>query len=125
MGDIMNKLTITSMLIGASLILSTAAFSQSSGSEGRFSIHNKTDKNTVVGFYTNDGSGWSTNWLSEQLTPGQEATAQFDATTGGCDQILKVGWLGENGSEVLDEPISINICEASNVYVADNEIFFD
>ena len=121
----MQKFSILSMIVGASLAFSSMAFSQSSGGEGKFTIHNKTDSNTVVGFYTNDGSGWSTNWLGEQLTPGEEANAAFDAQTGACDQTLRVGWLGQNGGEVLDEPISINICEASNVYVADNEIFFD
>lgn len=120
----MRKLSILSMIFGASLAVSSAAFSQS-GNEGKFTIHNKTDSNTVVGFYTNDGSGWSTNWLSEQLTPGQEAGAAFDAQSGACDQTLRVGWLGQSGGEVLDEPISIDICAASNVYVADNEIFFD
>ena len=33
--------------------------------------------------------------------------------------------LGNDGSQVLDEPISINICDASNVYMDDNEICYD
>ncbi len=121
----MGRFTVASILIGASMVLSTAAMSQSTGNEGKFTIHNQTDNNVVVGFYTNDGSGWSTNWLSEQLTPGQQANAQFDAETGACDQTFKVGWLSNTGGEVLDDPISINICTASNVYVADNEMYYD
>ena len=31
----------------------------------------------------------------------------------------------DGGGEVLDEPISIDICEASNVYLEDNDISFD
>jgi len=33
--------------------------------------------------------------------------------------------LGKNDSEVLDDVIGINICKASNVYLEDNEIYFD
>ncbi len=113
------------MIMGASLLASTTAFSQSTGNEGKFTIHNQTDNNVVVGFYTNDGSGWSANWLAEQLTPGEQANARFDAETGACAQTFKVGSLSDTGGEVLDDPISINICKASNIYVADNEIYYD
>jgi hypothetical protein len=105
--------------------LSPLASHAQSGAGGEFTVHNITEGNVVVGFYTNDGSGWSNNWLSEQMLPNQTATAAFFAETGACDQVFQVGWLGDNGTEVLDEPISINICEATNVYLADNEIYFD
>jgi hypothetical protein len=39
--------------------------------------------------------------------------------------VLQVGWLGDDDSEVLDDPISIDICDASNVYLGDNEITYD
>lgn len=103
---------------------SFASFAQT-GAGGEFTVHNVTEGNVVVGFYTNDGSGWSNNWLSEQMMPSQTATAAFFAETGSCDQVFQVGWLGSDGSEVLDEPHSINICEATNVYLGDNEIYFD
>jgi hypothetical protein len=106
------------------LFLGTAALAQS-GSKGEFTIHNDTEKNTVVGFYTNGGDGWSNNWLNGQMAPGVTATANFTADTGPCEQTFRVGWLGEDGSEVMDDEISINICEASNVYLGDNEITFD
>jgi len=101
------------------------AGAQGTGSEGYFQIYNNTGGNIAVGFYTNDGSGWSENWLSDAIMPGQVATAQFTADTGNCDQVFQVGWLGENDSEVMDEPISIDICAASNVYLDDNEIYYD
>lgn len=112
------------------IVLATAGFgssalAQGTGAKGYFQIHNNTDGHTVVGFYTNDGNGWSSNWLSEPLEPDESAEATFTEDSGPCEQDLRVGWLGENGGEVLDDPISINICEASNVYLDDNEIYYD
>lgn len=116
--------TMVSGLLALSL-MSGYAQAAGTGSEGYFQIYNNTGGNVAVGFYTNDGNGWSENWLSEELMPGTSATAQFDSDTGNCDQIFQIGWLGSDGSEVLDEPISVDICEASNVYLDDNEIYFD
>jgi len=101
-----------------------ASFAQS-GSGGAFSLYNDTAGNVVVGFYTNDGNGWSSNWLADHMSPGESASAEFFAETGACDQLFQVGWLGADGSEVMDEPISIDICQATNVYLGDNEIKFD
>lgn len=108
----------------AILVASGVALAQS-GSSGQFTIHNDTANNVVVGFYTNGGDGWSDNWLSEQMQPGESADAAFTADSGPCEQEFRVGWASTDGDEVLDEPISINICEASNVYLGDNEITFD
>lgn len=105
-------------------MLGSAALAQS-GAEGTFTIYNDTAGNVVVGFYTNDGTGWSNNWLGDHMMPGQSASAEFFAETGSCDQLFQVGWLGDDGSEVMDEPISIDICQATNVYLGDNEIKFD
>lgn len=120
----MRHIKLSLATLAASLLLATAAFAQS-GSGGAFTIHNQTDNNVVVGFYTNDGGGWSANWLGDQLAPGQDASAEFTAETGSCDQVFQVGWLGSDGGEVIDEPVSIDICAASNVYLADNEMYYD
>ncbi len=115
-------------LMAAAVMAASAATAaaQGTGSEGYFTIYNNTSNNVVVGFYTNDGSGWSQNWLNDAIMPSESAEAQFTADSGLCDQTLRVGWLGaDQASEVLDEPISIDICAASNVYLDDNEIYYD
>ena len=42
-----------------------------------------------------------------------------------CRQQIRVGWLGKSGGEVKDDPINIDICDASNVYLHDNKITYD
>ena len=79
----------------------------------------------MVGFYTNDGSGWSKNWMSDNLAPGDSTKMQFSRPGGKCKQTLRVGWLGKGGGEVRDNPINIDICDASNVYLHDNKITYD
>jgi hypothetical protein len=117
----------TLLIAAAALALGTGlATAQGTGSEGYFELYNDTDTNVLVGFYTNDGSGWSANWIAgAEILPGQSGTAEFYAPEGSCDQAFAAGWLGADGGEVIDDPISIDICAASNVYLGDNEIFFD
>jgi hypothetical protein len=114
------------LTIACGLTMAFAGLSSAqTGKNGVFTIHNDTKANTVTGFYTNDGSGWSKNWLSEDLEPGETAKAEFNDATGNCKQMIRVGWLGKKGGEVKDDPIRIDFCKASNVYLNDNEIFFD
>ena len=53
------------------------------------------------------------------------APAEFTDASRSCDQYLMVGWSGEGNAEVLDNAISIDIWEASNDYLDDNQIYFD
>jgi len=106
-------------------MFSSIALAQGSGAGGAFSIHNDTIDGTVVGFYTNDGSGWSDNWLSEDLGPNAKIDVEFTAQTGSCAQTLQVGWLAEDDTELLADPVSIDICEATTVYLEDDGISFD
>lgn len=122
----MTKAPMLALAAGLALY-APATLAQGTGSEGYFTIYNNTSNNVVVSFYTNEGSGWSDNWLTtDALMPGEAAEAEFYADTGACDQVFAVGWLGSDGeTEVVDDPISINICDASNVYLDDNEIYYD
>ena len=113
---------VTSLFVLLALSASAAA---QTGQEGWFNIYNNTSENVVVGFYTSDGDDWSSNWLADEINPGERAQAEFLSDSGNCDQYLMVGWLGEGDTEILDDAISIDICEASNVYLGDNEIYFD
>ncbi|MEM7069408.1 MAG: hypothetical protein AAF478_11045 [Pseudomonadota bacterium] len=117
-----------STLIALGFLVASAgsAFAQSTGSEGYFTIHNNTGGNVLVGFYTNDGSGWSDNWLDEDIAPNASLAVEFIADTGECDQLFQAGWLGsDQDSEILDEPHRIDICDANNVYLGDNNVTYD
>ncbi len=119
---------MTKILFTLSLLLATSGIvsAQSTGSEGNFTIFNDTSNNILVGFYTNDGSGWSDNWLTEPIAPNESMAAEFYADSGACDQTFQAGWLGaDEESEILDEPFDIDICDASNVYLGDNDITYD
>lgn len=112
--------------LATALCLATPLLAQGTGSDGYFEIYNDTSNNVLISFYTNDGSGWSTNWIEGvEIYPGENATGEFYAESGPCEQVFQAGWLGADGGEVLDDPIAIDICAASNVYLADNEIFYD
>lgn len=120
-------MTFQKLLIAGTLALATTGVQAGTGSEGYFTIYNNTDNNVVVGFYTNDGSGWSENWLSDDLeiVPGEGAEVEFVSDSGECGQTFAVGWLTNDGGETIDDPINIDICDASNVYLDDNEIYYD
>lgn len=68
------------------VVIASSSFAQS-GSGGEFTIYNNTDNNIVISFYTNDGDGCSSNWLSEDLAPDEEAYAEFYAD-GNCGQLF-------------------------------------
>lgn len=116
-------------LMAAALVLgwTTLPAAAQSGAEGVFTVHNATDENVIIGFYVGtDTDSFSDNWLSEPMMPGENAVAQFDSEEGACINYFVVGWLGEDDvTEVLDDPTEIDICEATNVYLGDNEITFD
>ncbi len=118
------KIIATTAVLAAGLSFSAVA--QGTGSQGVFTIYNDTTNNVLIGFYTNDGSGWSTNWMAgSHLKPGEHAEAQFHADTGNCAQTFAASWLGDDNSEVVDDPTDIDICDASNIYLGDNEATYD
>lgn len=103
-----------------------SAFAQT-GSGGYFTLHNATSNHTVNNFYTSeDGSNWSASWLEgTSMSPGESIDVEFIADSGSCFQYLTVAWMGANGYEVQDDPITIDICDATNVYLGDNEVSYD
>lgn len=121
--------TMKTIMIAAAFALSAtgALFAEGTGAQGYFELYNDTEGNVLVGFYTSeDAETWSTNWIDgAQIAPGEHDTAEFNSETGSCQQYFTASWLGADGSEVVDDPIEIDICEASNVYLGDNEISFD
>jgi hypothetical protein len=120
------SLTALRALGAALFLMATPAFAQT-GAQGVFTLHNDTTNNVVVGFYVSDDlETFSDNWLSDPIMPGEAFDAQFFADSGSCINYFIVGWLGADlASEVTDDPIEIDICQASNVYLGDNEISFD
>ncbi|MBP0483600.1 hypothetical protein [Sagittula salina] len=97
------------------------------GAAGEFTVVNDTDDNLITGFYTSeDGETFSDNWLAAPLGPGEAAGATFHADSGACTQYFVVGWAADDGiSEVEDDVTEIDICDASVVYLGDNEISYE
>lgn len=122
----MKLVKLSLALLFTAFISATGALAQT-GAECVFTIHNDTANNTLIGFYTSpdDGTNWSANWLGQDMDPGQTATAEFTADTCVCEQVFQAGWLGEGDVEVFDDPHTIDICEASNVYLGDDAVSFD
>jgi hypothetical protein len=57
--------------------------------------------------------------MTDSLMSGDSALTERGAICGPCEQVFAMDWLGANGSEMID------ICDASNVYLGDNEITYD
>lgn len=120
---IRHALTLTALALSLLALPATAQ----TGAGGVFTIHNDTDENVLIGFYVSDDmETWSDNWLTDPMMPGESSEAQFFADSGNCVNYFITGWLGaDHASEVLDDPIEVDICQASNLYLGNNEIYFD
>ena len=102
------------------------AVADGTGAQGYVKIYNSTPGYVVTGFYTNAGHGWTHDWLNDiVLTPGQGAKAEFSSAPPACTQRVRVGWRSTAGREIRGHPVTVNICDVSNVYFAENEIYFD
>lgn len=104
------------------LIFSGAAFAQGSGQWGAFTLHNNSEY-TIAAFYTNEGSGWSRNWLSEQIGPGEAIDLEFNDKSGPCEADFKVSWVGHTSNVVEDW--SGDFCQITNLYLGNTDATFD
>jgi len=120
-GNGMKKLVAAVLLSIA--FLAGGTMNVSANDWGKFMIHNQSNY-IIVGFYTNEGDGWSSNWLEEQVSAGESAEMQF-THQGPCQVQFRVGWLTTNNDETVGEPWNIDICEAHNVYFDDNKASYD
>lgn len=103
--------------------LACGVMSASAGDWGKFTIHNQSDY-IITGFYTDEGDGWSANWLKEQVSGGDSADMEF-LHDGPCDINFRVGWLTTSGGETLGDPWHIDICNAKNVYFSAEKVTYD
>jgi len=120
-GNGMKKLVAAVLLSIA--FLAGGTMNVSANDWGKFMIHNQSNY-IIVGFYTNEGDGWSSNWLEEQVSAGESAEMQF-THQGPCQVQFRVGWLTTSNDETVGEPWNIDICEAHNVYFDDNKASYD
>ena len=117
---------IRALALCATFIATSPALAQGTGAKGYFNIYNVTVGHEIVGFYTNEGHGWTTNWLTaETLTVGEGAVAQFQPGAVTCQQTFTVGWRSTAGREIRGHPVAINICDATNVYLGIDKLSFD
>ncbi|HSY85147.1 MAG TPA: hypothetical protein VLA85_01150 [Verrucomicrobiae bacterium] len=116
------KKLIAAMLFSIAL-LTGGTINASANDWGKFTIHNQSNY-IIVGFYTNEGDGWSSNWLQEQVTAGDSALMEF-THQGPCQVTFRVGWLTTTNEEQLGEPWNIDICDAHNVYFDDDKASYD
>ncbi|MEO0370930.1 MAG: hypothetical protein AAF231_05690 [Pseudomonadota bacterium] len=100
---------------------------EGTGADGHIRIFNSSPGFTITGFYTNDGHGWTRDWLGHDitLTPGEGATAQFRSAPPTCHQNVRAGWLSASGHEFRGHPIRVNVCNVSNIYFAQEETYYD
>ena len=85
------------------------------GENVSFKIHNESDY-IISAFQTNDGDGWSSNWLNGS-TVGAGAAEDLEFTQDGpCEIKLRVSWRTTDGGQEVGDPWDIDICKAKDVY---------
>lgn len=101
----------------------TMAGAEGSGAWGHFTLHNQSSSYTIDGFYTNEGDGWSSNWMSVQLAAGDSVDMEFNNKSGPCTAQFKVSWVGTGNSVVEDW--QADFCKITNLYMLDTGATFD
>ncbi len=88
-----------------------------------FTIHNQSDY-IINGFFIADGGDVGPNWMDFELNGDESADMAF-SYDGPCEIEFVLGWLGEDGSTLLGDNTSIDICEASNIYFDGSQAYYD
>src|SRR5438105_4871879 len=95
----MRKIAFGAMALAATVFGASAY----AGNNVSFTIHN-TSGYIISSFQTNDGDGWSTNWLGgDQVGAGESAPLEFTAD-GPCKIQLRVSWRTTDGGQEVGDP---------------------
>jgi hypothetical protein len=117
----MKMLGLGAAIVALSLF---AGANAQAGNNVKFTIHNSSDY-IISAFQTNDGDGWSTNWLGgDTVGAGENAPLEFTAD-GPCKIELRVSWRTTDGGQEVGEPWNIDICKATNVYFDGKKVTYE
>lgn len=112
------KLTL---IAGLALAMSAGA---SQAENYSFNIKN-TSSYIISAFQSNEGDGWSKNWLDgDQVGAGETQPLQFNQD-GPCEVQIKVSWRTTDGGQTEGEPWNIDICKAKTVYFDGEKVTYD
>jgi hypothetical protein len=119
---------LTMRYLAIAALASATAFltggSALAGENVSFTIHNQSDY-IISAFETNDGDGWSTNWISgSELQGGSSQPLEF-TQDGPCKIKLRVSWRTTDGGQQVGEPWNIGICEAKDVYFDGRQVTYE
>lgn len=115
----MNSKFLGAALVGLVTLASSSAFAESL----KFKIVNDSDY-IISSFQSNEGDGWSKNWLRGDVDGGKSVGMQF-LRDGPCDVQVRVGWRTTDGGQEKGDPWNINICDAHTVYFDGHKVTYD
>ena len=117
------KIAVFGLLATAAGLLANGP-SMANGDNLSFMIHN--DSHFIISaFQSNEGHGWSTNWLhGDQVGAGKSSNLQF-LHDGPCKIQVRVSWRTTDGGQEVGDPWNIDICKAKNVYFDGHKVTFD
>ena len=113
-------------IVMGALALAATVFSVQAyaGENVAFKIHNQS-KYIISAFQTNDGDGWSNNWLDgDQVGAGEAVDLKF-VQDGPCKIQLRVAWRTTDGGQQVGDPWDIDICDAKDVYFDGKKVTYE
>jgi len=85
----------------------------------KFDLVNRSNAN-ILNFTTNEGGGWSGNWLNEIVAPGEVFEMDFGTDQGDCSVLTRMEF---SDGTFFQEPI--DYCSASTITVRNNDVVWD